>query len=117
MLLTGEHCVKSVQSKYGVFSGLYFPVFGLIQENTDQKRLRIWTLFTQWNINHQFYFHDQLHKDFNETAQRLQEDVRCIQSSAKTSSVVMKHIEGETFKRSHSYRSYLIKYCTLHENL
>ena len=28
-------------SKYGVFSGSYFPVFGL---NTDQKKLRIWTL-------------------------------------------------------------------------
>ena len=44
-------------SKYGVFSGPYFPVFGLesvflysfrTQENTDQKKLRIWTLFTQW---------------------------------------------------------------------
>ena len=46
----------------GVFSGPYFPVFGLntyrvlrsksrysvqIKENTDQKKLRIWTLFTQ----------------------------------------------------------------------
>ena len=28
-------------SKYGVFSGLYFPVS---RENTDQKKLRIWTL-------------------------------------------------------------------------
>ena len=43
-------------SKYGVFSGRYVPVFGLntemygvnrIQENTNQKKLRIWTLFTQ----------------------------------------------------------------------
>ena len=46
-------------SKYGVFSGRYFPVFGLnteiygapysvrIQESTDQKKLRIWTLFSQ----------------------------------------------------------------------
>ena len=39
-------------SKYGVFSGPYFPAFGQIrsnagmQENTDQKKLRIWTLFT-----------------------------------------------------------------------
>ena len=32
-------------SQYGVFSGPYFPVFGL---NTDEKKLRIWTLFTQW---------------------------------------------------------------------
>ena len=31
-------------SKYGVFSGPYFPACGL---NTDQKKLRIWTLFTQ----------------------------------------------------------------------
>ena len=39
-------------SKYGVFSGLYFPAFGLntegkMRENTDQKKLRIWTFFTQ----------------------------------------------------------------------
>ena len=47
-------------SKYGVFSGPYFPVFGLnteiygvnlrisrMQENTNQKKLHIWTLFTQ----------------------------------------------------------------------
>ena len=32
-------------SKYGVISGPYFPAFGL---NTDQKLIRIWTLFTQW---------------------------------------------------------------------
>ena len=42
-------------SKYGVFSGPYFPVFGLnsvrIQENTDQKNLRIWTLFIQWELS------------------------------------------------------------------
>ena len=31
-------------STYGVFSGPYFPVFGL---NMDQKNLRICTLFTQ----------------------------------------------------------------------
>ena len=44
-------------SKYGVFFSLYFPVFVLnteisysvqIQENTDQKKPRIWTRFTQW---------------------------------------------------------------------
>ena len=48
-------------AKCVVFSGPYFPTFGLnreryfvspysvrIQENTDQKKLRIWTLFTQW---------------------------------------------------------------------
>ena len=32
-------------SKFGVFSGPYFPALGL---NTDQKKLRIWTLFPQW---------------------------------------------------------------------
>ena len=31
-------------SKYGVFSG---PYSVRIRENTDQKKLRIWTLFTQ----------------------------------------------------------------------
>ena len=50
-------------SKYGVFSGPYFRVFGLnteilwwskspysvrIQENTDREKIRIWALFTQW---------------------------------------------------------------------
>ena len=48
-------------SKYGVISGPYFPAFGLNTETyevslhiqsecrkTDQKWLRIWTLFTQW---------------------------------------------------------------------
>ena len=34
-------------SKYGVFSGLYSV---RIQENTDQKKLGIWTLFTQCTI-------------------------------------------------------------------
>ena len=45
-------------SKYGVFSVPYFPAFELntgispysvrMRENTDQKKLRIWTPFTQW---------------------------------------------------------------------
>ena len=33
--------------KYGVFSDPYFLVFGLKQENTDHKKLRVWTYFTQ----------------------------------------------------------------------
>ena len=50
-------------SKYGVFSSPYFPLFGLNikiyskspysvqkRENTDQNKLRIWTLFKQWEI-------------------------------------------------------------------
>ena len=54
------HCVKSV--KYVVFSGPYFPVFWLSTEIYSvnlriqseyrkiqtRKKLRIWTLFTQW---------------------------------------------------------------------
>ena len=46
-------------SKYGVFSGPYFPAFGLIperyysvrmREKVDQKKLRNWTLFTQGDV-------------------------------------------------------------------
>ena len=36
------HCLKNIQIR--IFSGPYFPAFGL---NRDQKKLRIWTLFTQ----------------------------------------------------------------------
>ena len=32
-------------SKYGVFSG---PYSVQMRESTDQEKLRIWTLFTQW---------------------------------------------------------------------
>ena len=35
-------------SKYGAFSGPYFPYSGRIRENMDQKKLRIWTIFTWW---------------------------------------------------------------------
>ena len=42
-------CFAWKVSKNGVISGPYFPVFGVntekIQENTDRKQLRIWTLF------------------------------------------------------------------------
>ena len=42
------HCVKSVQIR-----SFFWSVFSCIRtvrikENTDQKKLRIWTLFTQW---------------------------------------------------------------------
>ena len=69
-------------SKYGVFSGPYFPAFGLIcrispysvrmRENTNQKKLRIWTLFMQWNVlscyqiaglQETISFFDCLHRD------------------------------------------------------
>ena len=58
-------CTVWKVSRYGVFSGPYFPVFEKnteiyllrkspysvrIQENKDQKKLRIWILFTQWLI-------------------------------------------------------------------
>ena len=52
------HCVKSVQIRS--FSGPYFPVFGVNTErysvfstnagNTDQRKLRIWTFFTQFSL-------------------------------------------------------------------
>ena len=45
--------------QYGVFSSPYFPAFGLntvsphcqMRKNTDHKKLRIWTLFTQYFIS------------------------------------------------------------------
>ena len=43
-LIISELCTAWKVSKYGVFSGPYFPAFGL---NTDQKKLCIWTHFTQ----------------------------------------------------------------------
>ena len=39
------HYVKSVQIR--IFPGPYFPVFGLNMGKKDQKKLRIWSLFTQ----------------------------------------------------------------------
>ena len=57
-------------SKYGSFSGPYFPVLGLIrrltvsvriQENMDQKKLRIWTLFTQVTVLVCINFHIIFH--------------------------------------------------------
>ena len=49
-------------SKYGVFLQSKSPYSVRIQENTDQKKLRIWTLFTQcttlsnWNSLQKFCF-------------------------------------------------------------
>ena len=45
------HCVKSVQIRS--FSGPYFLYSVRIQRNTDQKKLRIWTLFMQIIISFQ----------------------------------------------------------------
>ena len=47
-----RHCVKSVQMQsffLSVFSHISLYSAGM-QENTDQKKLRIWTLFTQWYL-------------------------------------------------------------------
>ena len=41
------HCVKTVQIR-----SYFWSVFSLFGLNTDQKKLSIWTLFTQWS-----YFH------------------------------------------------------------
>ena len=39
-------------TKYGVFSGPFFPYLVQIRENTDQEKLRIWTLFTEWKFKY-----------------------------------------------------------------
>ena len=61
------HCVKSVQMWsffWSVFSRIrteygeilrISPYSVRMQENTDQKKLRIWTLFTQWRISEGFH--------------------------------------------------------------
>ena len=59
-ILLNVHCVKSVQIRsflWSVFSRIrteygelrsISPYSVQMRENTDQKNLRIWTLFTQW---------------------------------------------------------------------
>ena len=55
-------------TKYGVFSSSYFLVFRLksvwIQENTDQKKLPIWTLFTQCRLLTTKACHFKIRKSF-----------------------------------------------------
>ena len=58
-----QHCVKSVQIRsffWSVFSCIWteygdlrskYPYSVRMQENTDQKKLRIWTIFTQCKEN------------------------------------------------------------------
>ena len=53
-------------SKYGDFSVRIFPYSGWIWENTDQKKLCIWTLFKQWS--HKF------------TASRLKEVINILEN-------------------------------------
>ena len=51
--------------KYRVFSGSFFPAFWLntywvrMRENTDHKKFRIWTLFTQCVVNGTIFFRRQ----------------------------------------------------------
>ena len=64
-------------SKYGLFSGPYFPVFGLnsispysirMQQKTDQKKLRIWTLFTRcswWTSQKLLWFQNSKSESLN----------------------------------------------------
>ena len=49
-LRTTAHILAALNvSKYGVFSGPYFfPYSFQIRDNMDHKKLRIWTLYTQW---------------------------------------------------------------------
>ena len=80
MVIAKLHFKKSVQdnivwkvSKHGVFCSPYFPVFVYeIRENTEQKKLRIWTLFTQCNfkalrksdLNMRLFFSEKYRKIF-----------------------------------------------------
>ena len=51
-LILEYHCMKSVQIRsffWSVFSRIRTE-YGEIRENTDQKKPRIWTLFTQWYV-------------------------------------------------------------------
>ena len=50
------------ESKYGDFSGLYFPVFWLNTGNTDQKKLLICTVFAKWSVG--FFRKDFVTEDF-----------------------------------------------------
>ena len=46
------NCMKSVQIRsffWSVFSRIRTEYGDLLRENTDQKKLRIWKLFTQWH--------------------------------------------------------------------
>ena len=46
----GDYALKGKFSqcvKNGVFSGPFLPYSARVQENTDQRKLHIWTVFTQ----------------------------------------------------------------------
>ena len=44
-----NHCVESVQLRSFFWSVFYQIRTVQMRESADQKKLRIWTLFTQWN--------------------------------------------------------------------
>ena len=50
------HCVKSVQMQ-SFFLVRFFLYSDWIQENTNQKKLRIWALFRQWESLHEVWFY------------------------------------------------------------
>ena len=53
LLFIDNHCVKSVQMRsffWSVFSSIRAEYGKMRCRNTDQKKLRIWTLFTQCNF-------------------------------------------------------------------
>ena len=52
LIWSAEAIAARKVSKYGVFSGPYFPVFS---PNTGQKKLRIWDTFHAVNIPEVFY--------------------------------------------------------------
>ena len=70
-------------SKYGVFSGFSgdlirkSPYSAWIQENTDQKKLRIWTLSTQWAVLRKLVGHHWTQNDYQYVPYtKVQEDWR-----------------------------------------
>ena len=73
-------------SKYGVFSGPSFPAFGL---NTDQKKQRIWTLFTQC-------YDDELHSKEISTPRKSGTPV------TQTTPPVILHLRPERSTQGHS---------------
>ena len=44
-----KHCMKSVQIRSFLLVRI-FPYSVQMRENTDQEKLRMWTLFTQWKV-------------------------------------------------------------------
>ena len=49
VFLWDTHCVRSVPIR--IFSGPYFPAFGLNTERYGTEKIRMRTLFTQWRVS------------------------------------------------------------------